>query len=160
MASLEVSLMPGQIGTLVKAGALEADTLNALNSAFSSTAGVVGTPVNATAVPFGNYTTGGTVVTLVPAGAAAGTYRVNIFAVVTTTFVTATTVGHTIGWTDDQGAHTQANALSALTAGTFQTVSTIVRSTGAAAITVTEIATVASATAGAMALSAFVERLV
>jgi hypothetical protein len=151
--------MPGQIGTLVKVGAFEADTLNALNTAFVNTAGLVGTPVNAV-VPFGNYTTTGTVVTLVPAGAAAGTYRINIYAVVTTTFVGPTALQHNLGWTDDQAARTQTNALGALTAGTNQIVTTVIRSTGAAAITLTEVGTVANATAGAMALSVFVERLV
>src|SRR5262249_50916026 len=111
-------------------------------------------------VAFGNYTTTGTAVTLLASGHAAGTYRISLFAVVTTTFVTAANVGHTLGWTDYQGAHTQANTLSALTAGTFQSVAFVLRSTGAAALTVTEIAGTSNASAGAMALSAFVERLV
>jgi len=151
--------MPGQIATLVKVGCFEADTLNALNTAFTNTPGLVGTSVNSTAVPFGNYTTAGTAVTLLPATAPAGTYRVSISAVVTTTFVTATTVGHTIGWTDDQGARTQANALGALTAGTNSLVTTVIRSNGTAAVTVTEIATGSNASAGVMALSVTVERL-
>lgn len=161
--------MPGQnptLTTLFKAGCFEADTINALNTnltnvntAFTNSPGLVGTPINGS-VAFGNYTTGGTSNTLLASGHAAGTYRISVFAVITTTVTTAANIGHTLGWTDDQGAHTQANQMSALTAGTTQTVVTVVRSTGAAAITLTEIAGTSNAGAGAVALSAFVERLV
>ena len=149
--------MPGLVA-LVKEGCFDADNRNAVNAAIAATPGLVGTAVNGT-IPFGNYTTGGTVVTLLPAGHAAGTYRLSISAVVTTTFVTAANVGHTLGWTDDQGARTQVNTLGALTAGTNSLVTIPVRSTGAAAITVTEIAGTSNASAGAMALTVTVERL-
>lgn len=151
--------MPG-LTALFKAGCFDNDNINTLNTNLANTSGQVGTPVNNSAVPFGNYTTTGTAVTLLPSGHPAGTYRVSLFAVITTTFVTAANVGHTLGWTDDQGAHTQANTLGALTAGTLQTVVTNVRSTGAAAITVTELAGTSNASAGAMALSVVVERLI
>src|SRR5262249_53972975 len=98
-------------------------------------------------------------VTLLASGHAAGTYRVSVFAVITTTFVTAANVGHTIGWTDDQGAHTQANTLSALTAGTFHTFVTNVRSTGAAAVTLTELAGTSKVWGGGMAFWAFFKGL-
>lgn len=162
--------MPGQnptLSTLFKAGCFDNDNINALNTnltnintAFSNSPGLVGTPINNSAVPFGNYTTAGTTVNLVATGAAAGTYRITIYAVVTTTFTGATAIQHNLGWTDDQGARTQTNALGALTAGTNQILTTTVRSTGAAAITLSEVGTVSNATAGVMALSAFVERLV
>jgi len=151
--------MPGLALTFPHQGCFDAsaasDLSGVLNANFAS---LTGTAVNAT-VPFGNYTTAGTSVTVLPAGQPAGTYRISLFAVITTSFATSTAIQHVLGWTDDQGAHTQTNALSALTAGTFQTVSTMVRSTGTAAITVLEQATVANATAGAMALSVVVERL-
>lgn len=155
--------MPGlSVSTLTKQGCFDADVMNALNTTLGNlnagTGGIVGSTNNG-AVPFGNYTTGGTALTLVASGAPAGTYRVTIYAVITTTFTGATTVGHTLGYTDDQGARTTTNALGALTAGTLLTSTQTIRSTGAAAITVTEIATGANATAGAMALSVVVERL-
>lgn len=148
--------------TLIKAGCFEADSINIINTALAAantSPGIVGTTLNNSAVPFGNYTTGGTAVTLLPAGAPAGTYRITISAVITTTFTGATAVQHNLGWTDDQGARTQTNALGALTAGTNQLVTATVRSTGAAAITLTEVGTVSNATAGAMAITATVERL-
>lgn len=151
--------MPGQIPTLIYEGAFTAETRNALNTAFTNTAGIVGTPLNNSAVPFGNYTTTGTAVTLLPTGHVAGTYRITVSAVITTTFTGATAVQHNLGWTDDQGARTQTNALGALTAGTNQLLTTTIRSAGTAAITVTEVGTVSNATAGAMALSAVVERI-
>lgn len=167
--------MPGQPAataptTLFKAGCFDNDNINALNTnltnvntAFTNTIanspGLVGTPINGT-VAFGNYTTAGTAVTLVAATAPAGTYRITIYAVVTTLFTGATALQHNLGWTDDKQAQTQTNALSALTAGTNQIITTTVRSNGTAAITLTEVGTVSNATAGAMALSAFVERLV
>jgi len=149
--------------TIVKQGCFDADVVNALNanmvnSSFPNDSTIVGT-VNNSAVPFGNYTTAGTAVTLLAAGGAAGTYRVTIFAVITTTFVTAANVGHTVGWTDDNGAHTATNTLGALTAGTFLSSTNVFRSTGAAAITVTEIAGTSNASAGVMALSVICERL-
>lgn len=149
--------------TIVKAGALEADNINILNTALANantSAGVVGTTLNNSAVPFGNYTTGGTAVTLLATGAPAGTYRVTVYAVITTTFTGSTAIQHNLGWTDDKQAQTQTNAMSALTAGTDQILTTTVRSTGAAAITLTEVGTVSNATGGAMAITAVVERLV
>jgi hypothetical protein len=162
--------MPGQnptLTTLFKAGCFDNDNINALNTnltnvntAFTNSPGIVGTPINNGALAFGSYTTGGTSNTLLATGHAAGTYRITVYAVITTTFVTSTAIQHNLGWTDDQGARTQTNALGALTAGTNQIFTTTVRSTGAAALVLNQVGTVANATAGAMALSAFVERLV
>lgn len=151
--------------TLVKAGCLEADTLNILNTALggvntalASTPGVVAN-VNNGAVPFGNYTTAGTSVSLLASTGPAGTYRVSVYAVITTTFTGATAVQHVLGYTDDQGARTVTFALGALTAGTFLTSTDTFRSNGTAAITILEQGTVSNATAGAMALSVVLERL-
>jgi hypothetical protein len=168
--------MPGQTAptapsTLFKSGCFDADNINAINTNLtnvqtgltntqSQSPGLVGTPINNAAVAFGNYTTGGTANTLLAAGHTAGTYRVTMYQVITTTFTVATTVGCTIGYTDDQGARTVTNALGALTAGTLVSSTTTFRSTGVAAITATQIATGSNAGAGAMAHSAFVERLV
>ena len=156
--------MPGTALTaLTKQGCFDADVMNAINTnatnIVANTPGLVGTPINGS-VAFGSYTTGGTSNTLLASGHAAGTYRISVFAVITTTITTAANIGHTLGWTDDQGAHTQVNTMGALTAGTTQTFVTVVRSTGAAAITLTEVAGTSNAGAGAVALSAFVERLV
>jgi hypothetical protein len=158
--------MPGQTAptTLFKAGCFDNDNINAINTNLttmnSQTSGLVGTPINSSALAFGSYTTGGTAITLLATGHAAGTYRITVYGVITTTFVTSTAIQHNLGWTDDQGARTQTNAFGALTAGTNQILTTTVRSTGAAALVLNQVGTVANATAGVMALSAFVERLV
>lgn len=149
--------------TIVKQGCLDADVVNAinqntLNAGFPNDGFIAGSYV-ATAEPFGNFTTGGTAKTVLAASSAAGTYRVSIFGVVTTTFTGATAIQLNSGWTDDQGAHSSTHAFGALTAGTVLTAVDVIRSTGAAAITVTEVGTVSNATAGAMALSVVLERL-
>lgn len=152
--------MPGLTTLIVKQGCFDADVANSINGAFTNTPGIVGTTQNNSAVPFGNYTTGGTAVTILPSGSPAGTYRITVYAVITTTFTGATVVQHVLGYTDDQGARTVTFALGALTAGTLLTSTNTFRSTGAAAITITEQATVSNATAGAMALSVTLERLI
>lgn len=150
--------------TLVKAGCFEADTIGILNTALSgvntalaSTPGIVSN-INNAAVPFGNYTTAGTSVTLVPIGAAA-TYRVTVYAVISTTFTGATAVQHVVGYTDDQGARTSTFALAALTAGTLLSSTVTFRSTGAAIVSLLEQGTVSNATGGVMSLSVVTERL-
>ena len=152
--------MPGlNIPTLVKAGALEADTINILNTAFNNTTSIVGTS-NQTAQAFGVFNTGAAI-TLVPAATAnAGSYRVTQYVVITTTFVTNTAVTGTFGWTDDNGAQTATTTGGALTAGTTLVSSQLVRSTGAAAITWTPAKTGSAATAGAAAWSIVVERVI
>jgi hypothetical protein len=157
--------MPGTALTpLFRQGAMDNDAMNAINTAFTTivanTGGIVGTPINNSALAFGSYTTGGTANTLLASGHAAGTYRITLYGVITTTFVTSTAIQHNLAWTDDQGARTQTNAFGALTAGTNQIVTTTVRSTGAAALVLNQVGTVANATAGVMALTAIVERLV
>jgi hypothetical protein len=150
--------------TIVKQGCFDADVVNALNANIVNTsfpnAPTVAATFSNSAIPFGNYTTAGTAVTLLAAGHPAGTYRVTMYAVITTTFATAANVGHTLGYTDDQGARTQTNTLGALVAGTTLSSVGNLRSTGATALTVTEIAGTSNATAGVMALSVIVERVI
>lgn len=99
-------------------------------------------------------------VTLVPITSVAGTYRISLYGVTTTTFVTNTEETITFGWTDDQGARTLVLTTAALTAGTTLIGSQLIRSTGAAIVTYTPAVTGASATAGAMAVSIVVEQLI
>lgn len=151
--------MPGlAIPTLVKAGALEADTLNVLNSAFNNTTSIVATNV-ATAQAFGVFNTGAAI-NLLPSTAPAGTYRVSFYIVITTTFVTNTAVTGAFGWTDDNGAQTLTVTGGALTAGTTLLASQLIRSSGSAAVTFTPAKTGSSASAGAAAWSVIVERVV
>lgn len=99
-------------------------------------------------------------VTLVPTTAATGTYRISLYGVTTTTFVTNTEEVITFGWTDDQGARTVAYTTSALTAGTTLIGSQLVRSVTGNAVTYTPSVTGSAATAGAMAVSILVEQLI
>jgi hypothetical protein len=114
---------------------------------------VVGSVSNA-ALAFGSF---GTAVQLLPAGRA-GTYRVSIYGVVTTTIVTATSWSFALGYTDDKQAQTPtAVTSSTLTAGAEQQIVFTFRSTGATAITITP--TAASISAGVIAYSAVLEQL-
>lgn len=146
--------MPG-LQTVLIEGAFDYSDRAAINSNFTNTPGIVASSVNS-AFP---YTSFGTAITLLAAGAAAtGTFRVNITGVVTTTITTATSWLFTIGYTDDQGARTPTVATSStMTAGTVEQGSYLFRNTGAAAITVTP--TSASAAAGVIAYSVVLERL-
>jgi hypothetical protein len=123
---------------------------------------IVGVFSNA-AVPFGSFTTAGVVIsTLAPATAPAGTYRLSVYGDVTTTIAggSVSAAGVTLGWTDDEGAQTLANALSSLTAGTAKLQNTYTfRSNGTAAITITGTATTGNPTSGVVALSAILERI-
>lgn len=106
-------------------------------------------------------------VNMLPATAPAGTYRITLYGITTTTFVTNTQETITFGWTDDQGARTVVYTTAALTAGTqlpplSSTISNSLtfRSNGTAAVTYTPAVTGSAATAGAMAVSILVERLI
>lgn len=134
----------------------------------------VGTPIvggNGPAVPAVSQTNlaaqgfavfnSATPVTLVAAAAGnAGTYRISVIEIVTTTFVTNTTTNITIGWTDDSAAQTLVVSPAALTAGSEAQATQVIRSTGAAAITYTPKVTGTAATAGVASFSVIVERLV
>jgi hypothetical protein len=132
----------------------------ALASAAITTPQVVGSFVNA-AAPFSDFTTAG--VSLLSITPPAGSYQLNLSAVVTTTLSgnSVSAAGFTLGWTDANGAETSStpNALSAITAG--GSVSNIFNftSTGAAAITLTGKATTGNPTAGAVSVSAVITRL-
>jgi len=106
-------------------------------------------------------------VNMLPATAPTGTYRITLYGVITTTFVTNTQDTITFGWTDDQGARTVVYTTAAITAGTLlppvsSTISNsiTVRSNGTAAITYTPNVTGSAATAGVMAVSILVERVI
>lgn len=123
----------------------------------------VGSPVVVAAVSaslgFAVFNTAAAV-NLLPATAPAGTYRVSLYMVTTTTFVTNTEEVITFGWTDDDQAQTLAFTTGALTAGTTLVGSQLIRSAGTAAITYTPSKTGTAATAGVNALSIVVERLI
>jgi hypothetical protein len=150
--------MPGlNIPTLVKVGCLEQDTLGVLNTAFNNTTSVVANG-NLTGVGFAVFNTGAAV-SLLPAGAPAGTYRISFYVVITTLFVTNTAIVMTVGWTDDGAAQTLAVTGGALTVGTTLIGSQLIRSTGSAAITWTPTKTGSAASAGAAAISVTLERI-
>ena len=112
----------------------------------------------ATAQAFGVFNTGAAI-TLLPSTTAAGTYRVSMYVVITTTFVTNTAVTGAFGWTDDNGAQTLTVTSGALNAGTTLVGSQLIRSSGTAAITFTPAKTGSAATAGAAAWTVVVERV-
>jgi hypothetical protein len=151
--------MPGTALTpLFKQGAFDADAMNAVNAALvnivANTPGIVATSVNTAA-----SATAFAAITLLPSTAAAGTYRVTVYGVITTTITTATSWLFTLGWTDDKQAQTSTLATSStMTAGAFEQGSNLIRSAGTAAITITP--TAASAGAGVVAFSVLVERVI
>ena len=147
--------MPGQ-PALFRQGAFDADAMNAINANFANTTPIVGTPINNAALAFGSFNAA---VTVLPAGHTAGTYRVSVYAVVTTTIVTATSWALAITYTDDQAARTNTiTTSSTMTAGTIEGASSLIRSTGATAIAANLVA--ASASAGVVAYSVVVERVI
>jgi hypothetical protein len=119
---------------------------------------IVGNFINTTA-PFGDFTTAG--VSLFSQTLPAGTYRLSLNAIVTTTLSgnSVSAAGITLGYTDANGAETKTNALSAITAGGNVATSFTFTSTGTAPITLTGIATTGNPTAGVVSVSAIIERL-
>jgi hypothetical protein len=99
-------------------------------------------------------------VNLLPTTAPTGTYRISLYMVPTTTFATSTEEVITFGWTDDDKAQTVAYTSSAQTAGTITIGSQLVRFVTGTALTYTPSVTGSSATAGVMAVSIVVERLI
>lgn len=139
---------------LTKQGCYDADLMNQQNAFQAANDILVAASVNA-ALAFGSF---GTAVTLLPAGAPAGVYEANIYAVVTTTIVTATTWLFVFGFTDDKQAQTPTvSTSSTLTAGTAQFGAYTFRSTGATAITFTPTAT--SISAGVISYSVTLQRV-
>lgn len=99
-------------------------------------------------------------VSLLPTTAPTGTYRIGLYMVATTTFATSTEEVITFGWTDDYQAQTVAYTSSAQTHGTITLGSQLVRFVTGTALTYTPSVTGSAATAGAMAVSITVERLI
>jgi hypothetical protein len=123
-----------------------------------STPQTVGSFINPTA-PATDFTTAG--VSLLSITAPAGTYTLNLNAIVTTTLSGngVTAAGLTLGYTDANGAETKTNALSAITAGGNVNTSYTFTSTGTAPITLTGVATTGNPTAGVVSVSAVVTRI-
>jgi hypothetical protein len=111
------------------------------------------------AQPFGSYTTAGVV--LLTTTLPAGTYRLSLYGVITTSLSgnSVSAAGITLGYTDDDQAQTKATAYSAITAGGVAELVYVFRSTGAAAITLTGTATTGNPTAGASQVSGILERI-
>jgi len=145
--------MPG-LPQLFRQGAFDADAMNAINANFTNTGGIVASTTLQTQAATGF----GTPITLLPAGHTAGTYRIGIYAVVTTTITVATSWLFTLAFTDDKQAQTPTlSTSSTMTAGAVEIGNQLIRSTGATALTYTP--TAASAGAGAVTWSIVVERL-
>lgn len=149
------AVVPANYQTLiVKQGCFDADVMNQINALLQGQDILVASSQN-TALAFGSF---GTPITLLPAGAPAGTYEVNIYAVIKTTIVTATTWLFTLAFTDDQQAQTPTVMTSStLTAGTANFGAYTFRTTGATAITFTP--TAASISAGVIAYSVTLQRI-
>jgi len=147
--------MPG-LTALVSEGCFDSTARNAVNNALSATPGIVGSLSNA-ALAFGGFNAA---VTIIPAASLpAGTYRVSVYGVVTTTITTATSWAMALTYTDDQGARTNTiTTSSTMTAGAIQGGSSLIRTTGATALAVNLVA--ASAGAGVVAYSVLVERVI
>ncbi len=147
--------MPTAMPALFRQGAFDADAMNAINTNFANTPNIVATQSNA-ALAFGSFNAA---ITVLAASHPAGTYRVSVYGVVTTTITTATSWALTLTYTDDQAARTNTiSTNSTMTAGAIQGASSLIRSTGATALAVNLVA--ASAGAGAVAYSVVVERVI
>jgi hypothetical protein len=145
---------------LFRQGCFDADAMNAINTnlglANNTAPGIVGTSINNSALAFGSFNAA---VTILAASHPAGTYRVSVYAVVTTTITVATSWALAITYTDDQAARTNTITTSAtMTAGAIEGASSLIRSTGATAIAANLVA--ASAGAGAVAYSVVLERII
>jgi hypothetical protein len=159
IGTLDAAANSDTIYTLVYDAATNTWAIQAVSLANSSISApqIVGA-ING-AQPFGSYTTGGT--SLFSATLPAGTYRLSLYGVITTTLSgnSVSAAGITLGYTDDDQAATKATAYSALTAGATAQVVFTFRQTGAAAVTLTGTATTGSPTAGASQVSGIIERL-
>jgi hypothetical protein len=154
----------GTFQTLTQQGCFTNDLETQINSNFAAAPNVVYS--YSASVGFAVFN-GGAAVNMLAATAPAGTYRFTLYGITKTTFVTNTEETITLGWTDDDAAETVVWTTAALTAGTqlppvSSTVSNSVtfRSNGTAAVTWTPAVTGSNATAGAMAISIVLERLI
>lgn len=152
------------LSTITEEGAFSSDQRLQINSNFSSVAnnfanvpGIVAT-VSAS-LGFAVFNSA-VAVNLLPTTLPTGTYRISLYMVPTTSFATSTEEVITFGWTDDYQAQTVAYTSSAQTHGTITIGSQILRAVTGAALTYTPSQTGSSATAGVMAISIVVERLI
>jgi|SRR5579863_2742995 len=99
-------------------------------------------------------------VNMLPTTVPTGTYRISLYLVTTTAFVTNTEEVITFGWTDDDQAQTLAFTTSAKSAGTTLVGSQLIRVVTSTAVTYTPSVTGSNATAGVNAVSIVVERLI
>jgi hypothetical protein len=143
---------------LIKQGCFDNDVMSQVNALFQAQDVLVATTSNA-ALGFAAFNAAAAV-TLLPSTTPAGLYEVNIYGVVTTTFVTNTTWNFSLGFTDDAAAQSPIVLTSStLTAGTGVFAAYTFRSNGTAAITYTPGKTGSAATAGVVAFSLAVQRL-
>lgn len=155
--------MAGQTApsTIIYEGCFDAAARGQINTAFTTVNTNLtnsGTIVASTTLLTQAATGFGTPITLLATGHPAGTYRIAIYAVVTTTITTATSWLFTLAFTDDKQAQTPTlSTSSTMTAGAVEIGNQLIRSTGATALTYTP--TAASAGAGAVTWSIVVERL-
>lgn len=112
-----------------------------------------------TSLAFGVFNAA-TAVNMLPTTVPTGTYRIALYLVTTTTFVTNTEEVITFGWTDDKQAQTVAYTTSSVTAGTTLVGSQLIRVVTGTAVTYTPSVTGSNATAGVNAVSIVVERLI
>ena len=152
-------VVPANFQTLlIKQGCFDADIMNQINALLAGQDILVAS-TSQLLQGFAVFNTAAAV-TLLPATAPAGVYEVNIYLVLTTTFVTNTTVNITLGFTDDAAAQAPIVATtSTLTAGAAAFGAYTFRSNGTAAITYTPKVTGTAATAGAATFSIAVQRL-
>jgi hypothetical protein len=130
----------------------------AFANAAISTPQVVGSFFNA-AAPASDFTTAG--VTLLSVTAPAGTYTLNLNALVTTTLSgnSVSAAGITLGYTDAGGAETKTNAFSGITATSGVNTVFTFTSSGTAPITLTGVATTGNPTAGVVSIGAAITRI-
>lgn len=99
-------------------------------------------------------------VNMLPTTVPTGTYRISLYLVTTTTFVTNTEEVITFGWNDASGAQTLAFTTGALTAGTTLVGSQLIGVVTGTAVTYTPSKTGSAATAGVNQLNIVVERVI
>lgn len=109
----------------------------------------------------GYVTFNNTTVANLIASAVAGTYRASFYGVLTTAFAATTVPTVTFGWTDDQAAATVPFTVAAVTAGANFYGTQLFRSAAGDAISYTlQYAAAKTTTAGVVALSITLERLI
>jgi hypothetical protein len=149
---------------LFKEGAFDGDVRRYVDAWIASSDPLVAT--SQTGIPGAGSTLTfaglGTAITLMPATAPAGTYVFTVYGVCTTTLTGNSVSGFSfvLGFTDDKQAQTPTAAtISSATAGAVAQGQYTFRSTGTAAITFTPTSLTGAATAGAIAYTVTLQRL-